>query len=150
MNQLQIMTPMGEYILEEENGYITRFQQGKTKILKTKSTLLNIASKQLKEYFSGKRTEFDLPLKPQGTDFQKKVWNALLKIPYGQTCSYLDIAKKIKSPKASRAIGGANGKNPIGVIIPCHRVINHNGELGGYSGGMKTKITLLEIENARV
>lgn len=150
MNQLQISTPFGEYILEEDQGYITSFQRGKGASAKTKSLVLKEAKKQLQEYFKGKRQDFELPLNPKGTPFQKAVWNALLKIPYGQTCSYLDIAKKLKKPTASRAIGGANGKNPIGVIIPCHRVINKSGTLGGYSGGLNTKKALLKIENARV
>ena len=102
--------------------------------------------KQLQEYFRGKRTVFDLPLQAAGTEFQVSVWKALLKIPYGQTRSYKEIAEKIKRPKAVRAVGGANGSNPVPIIIPCHRVISHDGTLGGYSAGLDIKTQLLELE----
>ncbi len=110
------------------------------------SEVLSKTVKQLEEYFSGQRKKFDLPLAPEGSAFQKKVWKELLKIPFGKTCSYKDIALKIKQEKACRAVGNANGKNPICLIIPCHRVIASNGTLGGYSGGIDIKIKLLEIE----
>lgn len=108
--------------------------------------ILNLASIQLTEYFQGKRTHFDLPLEPEGTPFQQIAWKALMQIPYAQIWSYGEQAKFIKKPKASRAIGGANGKNPIPIIIPCHRVIGSTGKLTGYSGGMEMKIWLLEHE----
>lgn len=98
------------------------------------------------EYFNGQRKSFDLPLNPKGTEFQKKVWNALLNIPYGSTCSYKDIAVNIGNEKACRAVGGANNKNPIFIIIPCHRVIGKNGSLVGYGGGLDIKLKLLELE----
>lgn len=101
---------------------------------------------QLSEYLRGQRKTFDLPLDLDGTEFQKKVWNQLLQIPYGQTASYKDIAYRLSDPNASRAVGTANGKNPICIIIPCHRVITSNGELGGYSGGLQRKKDLLKIE----
>jgi len=101
---------------------------------------------QLDEYFYGQRQEFNLPLAPAGTTFQKSVWNELSKIPYGATTSYLEIGKRIGNPKAVRAIGGANGKNPITVIVPCHRVIGANGKLVGYGGGLWRKEWLLEHE----
>lgn len=104
------------------------------------------AVQELTEYFSGKRKEFSVALDAQGTDFQKRVWRELTKIPYGKTCSYSDIAKKIKNAKAVRAVGTANGKNPHCIIVPCHRVIAADGTLGGYSGGLKTKIKLLQLE----
>ena len=103
---------------------------------------------QLDEYFAGKRMEFDLPLDVQGTEFQKSVWKALAKIPYGKTASYRDIAKKVKNEKAVRAVGTANGKNPLCIIIPCHRVIASNGTLGGYSGGLPLKTQLLALEKS--
>lgn len=109
--------------------------------------LLDLLEQQLKEYFAGDRTSFDLPLDPDGTEFQKKVWKQLLKIPYGQTQSYKDIAKGIKDANASRAVGTANSKNPICIIIPCHRVITSNATLGGYTGGLDKKIKLLNIEH---
>ncbi len=110
--------------------------------------ILKTTEKQLTEYFAGKRKIFDLKLELDGTEFQKKVWNALLQIPYGKTCSYKDIAEKIKNKKAVRAVGGANGKNPICVIVPCHRVISADGTLGGYSSGIPMKIKLLKLESA--
>jgi len=102
--------------------------------------------KQLEEYFRGQRRDFDLPLEMDGTDFQKKVWSELAKIPYGKTCSYRDVAKEIKNDKAVRAVGTANGRNPIAIIVPCHRVIAADGTLGGYGGGLDNKTKLLDIE----
>lgn len=108
--------------------------------------VLEKAKLQLTEYFAGKRTEFDLPLAPQGTTFQKDVWQVLLKIPYGKTINYAHQAKQLNKPNASRAVGAANGKNPIAIIIPCHRVIGKNGSLTGYAGGIKIKEKLLILE----
>ncbi len=102
---------------------------------------------QLDEYFQKKRTSFDLKLNPQGTDFQQNVWNELQRIPYGKTISYLDQSKKMGNMKAIRAIASANGKNPIWIIIPCHRVIGSDGSLTGYAGGLWRKKWLLEHEN---
>jgi len=102
--------------------------------------------KQLDEYFAGQRSFFDLPLSPQGTDFQQAVWKELQAIPYGQTVSYSQVAKAIGHPKACRAVGSANGKNPIPILIPCHRVIASDGKLGGYSSGLDIKRQLLELE----
>lgn len=103
--------------------------------------------KQLQEYFDGNRTEFNLPLAPQGTDFQKQVWDELFKIPFGKTVSYQQIANQLGNPKVIRAAASANGKNPIPIIIPCHRVIGSDGSLTGYSGGLHIKKWLLEHEN---
>lgn len=111
---------------------------------------LQAAVDQLNQYFSGTRKAFDLDLAPQGTDFQKKVWNALLDIPYGQTTSYLSLAKKLGDEKAIRAVAAANGKNPIWILIPCHRVIGSDGSLTGYAGGIHRKKWLLEMENPPV
>lgn len=102
--------------------------------------------KQLNEYFSGERIEFDIPVEPEGTDFQLKVWRALCSIPYGETRSYSGIAEAIGKPEAQRAVGMANNKNPIPIIIPCHRVIGKNGSLTGYAGGIEMKKKLLEAE----
>lgn len=104
------------------------------------------AIKQLSDYFSGKRNTFDIPIKMVGSDFQKQVWQELLKIPYGCTTSYGEIAARISNPSASRAVGLANGNNPIGIIVPCHRVIGANGSLTGYAGGMDRKRFLLDHE----
>lgn len=101
---------------------------------------------ELEEYFTGERKSFDVPLAPDGTEFQKKVWDELLKIEFGNTVSYMSIAKKIANPGAVRAVGLANGKNPIGVIIPCHRVIGEDGSLTGYAGGLWRKKWLLDHE----
>ena len=101
---------------------------------------------QLEAYFKGELTRFDLELNVSGTDFQKKVWQELVKIPYGETISYAELAKRIGNPNASRAVGMANGKNPISIIVPCHRVIGKNGSLTGFGGGLEVKKNLLEFE----
>jgi methylated-DNA-[protein]-cysteine S-methyltransferase len=101
---------------------------------------------QVNEYLSKKRIQFDLKLSVAGTEFQKQVWSELRKIPYGKTLSYADVARKIKNDKAVRAVGTANGKNPISIIVPCHRVINKSGSMGGYAGGLVNKNHLLELE----
>ena len=107
------------------------------------------AVEQLEAYFAGDRTEFDLELDLVGTEFQRRVWAALLTIPYGETRSYGEIARQICSPGAFRAVGLANGHNPIGIIVPCHRVIGSNGSLTGYGGGIDRKRALLELEKSR-
>lgn len=103
-------------------------------------------AKQLNEYFLGKRNQFDLPLDPEGTSFQKQIWNELTKVDFGNTKTYLYLAEKINNPKSVRAVGAANGDNPIAIIIPCHRIIGTNGKLTGYAGGMERKKWLLEFE----
>lgn len=102
--------------------------------------------RQLTEYFSGRKTNFDLPLEPRGSEFQKKVWSALREIPFGETRSYLDLAKALGSAKAVRAVGAANGKNPLAIVVPCHRVIGANGALTGFAGGLEAKAKLLALE----
>lgn len=104
------------------------------------------AVSQLIEYFSGRRTQFNLRLNPKGTDFQHQVWQQLVNIGYGKTCSYADIAKRINNPKAVRAVGAANGRNPLTIVVPCHRVIGSNGKLTGYAWGTSIKAGLLELE----
>ena len=108
--------------------------------------LLVQAKTQIEEYFSGKRTTFDLPLAPVGTDFQKRVWTALCTIPFGESRAYSELAEQIGRPKAVRAVGAANGRNPISIIVPCHRVIGRNGKLTGYAGGLERKAWLLAHE----
>ncbi|MGF1762886.1 methylated-DNA--[protein]-cysteine S-methyltransferase [Aliivibrio kagoshimensis] len=110
--------------------------------------ILQLTVTQLREYFSGKRREFSIPLAAIGTEFQQKVWHALTTIPFGETWSYKDLAIAVGNPKASQAVGGANGKNPISIIVPCHRVIGKNGSLTGYAGGLEIKETLLKLEGA--
>ena len=112
--------------------------------------LSEAASKQLNEYFLGMRTKFDLPLAPKGTPFQQKVWAALLDIPFGQTRSYKDIAVVVGNANASRAVGLANNKNPIAIVIPCHRVIGTDRRLVGYAGGLDIKKALLDLEQCIV
>ncbi|MCF6129709.1 methylated-DNA--[protein]-cysteine S-methyltransferase [Flavobacterium sp. AS60] len=102
---------------------------------------------QLKEYFNGQRNQFDFKLNPQGTDFQQKVWQELLNIPFGKTISYLDLSKKIGDVKAIRAVASANGRNPLWIVVPCHRVIGTDGSLTGYAGGLWRKKWLLEHES---
>ncbi len=105
------------------------------------------AKSQLREYFEKKRKNFDFKINPQGTQFQKKVWKALLEIPFGKTSSYMELSKKLGDPKAIRAVASANGKNPLWVVVPCHRVIGSDGSLTGYAGGLNRKKWLLELES---
>ena len=112
--------------------------------------ILNQTVLQIKEYLKGERRDFTIPFDLQGTEFQKKVWNQLRKIPYGKTYSYQEIARKLKNPKAVRAVGTANGRNPLCMIIPCHRVIAADGSLGGYSGGLGIKTKLLKLEQKAI
>ena len=111
---------------------------------------LQDAIRQLKAYFAGKLEKFDLPLAPEGTSFQREVWKRLCEIPYGETVSYGELARRIGNPKASRAVGLANGANPIAIVIPCHRVIGSNGKLTGYGGGLPLKEKLLALERRQL
>ena len=108
--------------------------------------VLDAAKAQLAAYFAGQRTDFDLPLEPVGTAFQKRVWLALTRIPYGETRSYADQARAIENPAACRAVGAANGRNPLSIVVPCHRVIGASGSLTGFGGGIETKRLLLDLE----
>ena len=108
--------------------------------------ILHETAAQLERYFRGALREFDVPLDLQGTEFQKRVWSALLEIPYGETRSYSDLARRLGKPNATRAVGAANGANPIAIIVPCHRVIASNGSLWGYGGGLERKRFLLDLE----
>lgn len=143
-----IASPVGSLRLTEEDGAITEllFEKWDGRAEQKSTELLSRAETQLSEYFSGQRREFDLPLAPRGTDFQRRVWNALLTIPYGETRSYGEIAALAGSPKAFRAVGSANHNNPISIFIPCHRVIGADGSLTGYGGGMEVKAALLALE----
>jgi methylated-DNA-[protein]-cysteine S-methyltransferase len=117
-------------------------------LIMKKTPLLKETEKQLEEYFRKKRTIFNIPIKLKGTPFQESVWQALLKIPYGQTKSYKEQASLISSKSYYRAVGAANGKNPISIIVPCHRVIGSNGRLTGFGGGLEAKRALLELESS--
>ena len=127
---------------------LSRYMKAEFKI--ETSPILELAKKQLNEYFTGNRKIFDIPLHLVGTDFQKKVWNALLDIPYGETRSYKEIAQSIGSPNSVRAVAGAIGANGISIFIPCHRVIGSNHSLTGFAGGLVAKRILLEIESERM
>lgn len=112
------------------------------------NAVLRKARRQLDEYFAGKRRTFDLPLSPQGTDFQRTVWTTLASIPYGETISYAQLASRVGKPSAMRAVGAANGRNPLPIVLPCHRVIGADGSLTGFGGGLPTKQFLLKLEGA--
>lgn len=141
-------SPIGTIVLEEKGGYIAalRFVDEIPDNVDAASPVLKEGVKQLEEYFAGKRKDFDLPLKQDGTLFQQKAWDYLSTIPYGETVSYKDEAVAIGSPKACRAVGSANGRNNIAVIIPCHRVVNEGKGMGGYAYGLDIKRHLLELE----
>lgn len=144
-----ISTPLGPMIAIEHDGALAWLSFGADVPKNARaheSELLKETSLQLKEYFEGARREFSIPIKLKGTEFQQKVWQALSTIPYGQTRSYRDIALQVESPKAVRAVGGANHRNPVSIIIPCHRVIGANGSLTGYGGGLDKKEALLALE----
>lgn len=145
-------TVIGKIGIAEKEGMITNVFFGKTVVPKEyqieETALLKKAAAQLEEYLSGKRTEFDLPLSPEGTIFEQSCWRALQTIPYGEIRTYGEQAKLLDKPKASRAVGRANGQNPISIFIPCHRVIGANGSLTGFAGGLDVKKRLLELEKA--
>lgn len=142
-------TPAGRLGIVAENGAITQLFFAKdpgTDQLGPDTSLLKRAAAQLDEYFAGQRRAFELPLAPKGTEFQQQVWQALLTIPYGQTRSYKQIAEQTGRAKACRAVGLANNRNPISIVIPCHRVVGSNGSLVGYGGGLPVKQRLLDLE----
>lgn len=143
-------TQIGTFRIAEDGAAITEIDYVKEDGDVTEETLetplLKKAAEQLKEYLLGKRNQFDLPLNPRGTEFQKRVWEVLKTIPYGETWSYKEVAMKLNKPTASRAVGMANNKNPIMIVIPCHRVIGANGALVGYAGGLELKEWLLDME----
>lgn len=150
METVYINSPLGiTKIIGDENGIsvISVSNAGTNEVSETIPGVLQEAVSQLNEYFEGKRTDFDLKLNPQGTEFQQKVWKALLEIPYGKTVSYMDQTKKLGDVKAIRAVASANGKNPLWIVIPCHRVIGTNGSLTGYAGEIWRKKWLLEHES---
>jgi len=145
--------PIGEIGIAEDNGAISRigFRDSKKDFVgftAAETPLIKKAAAQLEEYFAGRRVKFDLPLAPAGTEFQRSVWKALQTIPSGETRSYGEIAARIGNPKASRAVGMANNRNPIAIVIPCHRVIGSDGSLTGYAGGLESKRYLLDLEKS--
>ncbi|WP_135610951.1 methylated-DNA--[protein]-cysteine S-methyltransferase [Methanococcoides sp. AM1] len=151
-----IRTKLGTVLVagNSEGLKVLNIQDGKRKYSipsdwKQNSTFFKVVEEQLHKYLAGELKEFDVVLSPDGSDFQKKVWNALTKIPYGKTVSYGYVAEMIGKPKAARAVGLANSLNPIQIIIPCHRVVSSNGKLAGYAGGLDVMVELLEIEGIK-
>lgn len=146
-NKYHYKIPIGTVCIEENGNAVTGLYFHEKGDPEEKETpLLKEAHKQLTEYFEKRRRYFELPLEPQGTEFQKKVWKALQTIPYGETRSYGEIAAQLGNPKACRAVGGANNKNPIMIFIPCHRVIGADGSLVGFGGGLPAKEYMLALE----
>ncbi|PJK04001.1 cysteine methyltransferase [Lysobacteraceae bacterium NML71-0210] len=151
-----IDSPVGRLLIatSDEGLHAIEFPQGRHPVKRdahwqeSPHPLLSEAARQLGEYFAGQRHVFDLPLAPQGTDFQQRVWQALRTIPYGQTRSYAQLATAIGQPKAMRAVGAANGRNPLSIVVPCHRVIGADGTLVGFGGGLPVKTFLLRLEGA--
>lgn len=140
-------TPLGiAKIVGDENGISAISIADEGTVSDTILEVLQEAVSQLNDYFEGKRTDFSFKLNPSGTEFQQKVWKALLEIPFGKTCSYMDLSKKLGDVKAIRAVASANGKNPLWIVVPCHRVIGTDGSLTGYAGGLWRKKWLLEHE----
>lgn len=151
MQTIFIKTPLGTAkIVGDENGIavISILEEGS--ISESIPKELQETVTQLQDYFVGKRNDFNIKINPKGTEFQRKVWNELLHIPFGKTISYLDLSKKLGDVKAIRAVASANGKNPLWIVIPCHRVIGTDGSLTGYAGGLWRKKWLLEHENPSV
>jgi methylated-DNA-[protein]-cysteine S-methyltransferase len=141
-----IDSPVGPLTLAERDGALARLSFGAHGRHGAPTPLLARATEQLSEYFAGERRGFDLPLAPTGTDFQLACWRALAEIPYGETRSYGEQAVRIGKPESIRAVGAANGANPIAIILPCHRVIGADGSLTGFGGGLETKRRLLDLE----
>lgn len=150
MAELYINSPVGRLRLVEEDGVLTGlYFGGGPETAGEPTELFRRAQAQLEAYFAGNLRKFDLPVRFGGTDFQHAVWEALREIPYGTTCTYGEIARRIGRPKAVRAVGHAIGQNPISIIVPCHRVIGKDGSLTGFAGGLPVKARLLEIEGIK-
>ncbi|UFH36307.1 methylated-DNA--[protein]-cysteine S-methyltransferase [Flavobacterium acetivorans] len=148
METAYIKTPLGiATIAGDENGIAEISVSDEGAVSANVPAILQKAVSQLNDYFEGKRTDFTFKLNPKGTEFQQKVWKGLLEIPFGKTCSYMDLSKKLGDVKAIRAVASANGKNPLWIVVPCHRVIGTDGSLTGYAGGLWRKKWLLEHEN---
>jgi methylated-DNA-[protein]-cysteine S-methyltransferase len=152
MQQAYIKTPLGTALIEgDENGIVKiSTLDGDVALSEAVPGILAEAVQQLEDYFAGKRRDFSFKMNPQGTEFQKKVWQALLEIPFGTTTSYQELAVKLGDIKAIRAVASANGKNPLWIVVPCHRVIGSDGSLTGYAGGLWRKKWLLEHETPPV
>ncbi|MBE1162948.1 methylated-DNA--[protein]-cysteine S-methyltransferase [Dyella acidiphila] len=149
-----LSTPIGKLLLAADTQGLRevwfetgRHQREPASTWQRQATRLDFARKQLDEYFAGERQDFDLPLHPLGTPFQVQVWHTLARIPYGTTISYAELARRIGQPLAVRAVGAANGRNPLPIVLPCHRVIGSDGSLTGFGGGLPTKRFLLGLED---
>lgn len=148
METVHIKTPLGiAKIMGNENGISVISVSDEGEVSEIIPLVLQEAVAQLNDYFEGKRADFSFKLNPSGTEFQQKVWKGLLEIPFGKTMSYLELSKKLGDVRAIRAVASANGKNPIWIVVPCHRVIGTDGSLTGYAGGLWRKKWLLEHEN---
>lgn len=150
-------SPIGELLLISDGDALTglAMEESNHPVRPGESWLLDKgpfhdATAQLDQYFAGERSDFDLPVALRGTPFQMRVWEALREIPYGETRSYQEIARRVDSPRAVRAVGGANGRNPVAIVIPCHRVIGADGSLTGYGGGLWRKEFLMNLERSRI
>jgi methylated-DNA-[protein]-cysteine S-methyltransferase len=155
MNVISIDSPIGELTLASDGEALTglymteqRHRPALPDAGARDDAVLAAARRQLAEYFAGERREFELPLRPAGTEFQRSVWAALREIPYGETAGYGELARRLGRPSAARAVGLANGRNPLAIVVPCHRVIGAAGALTGYGGGLERKRYLLELERA--
>ena len=156
IQHVKIDSPVGVLTLVSDGRALIRIHFGKLpareagpELTAAEDSILARAARQLGEYFDGKRASFDLPLDPAGTEFQKRVWKELSKIPFGRTSTYAELARRIGAPKASRAVGGANGRNPLPIVVPCHRVIGKDGSLTGFAFGIGAKQKLLAHEGVR-
>ena len=155
LHALAIESPLGNLQLVSEANYLIELNwEGAHKVLtsttRSEPAILTTAADELSQFFSGQRSEFSVPIKPKGTAFQLSVWRELQAIAWGETCSYRDIAERLGKPTGSRAVGGAVGRNPIPVIIPCHRIVGASGALTGFSGGLQNKKLLLGCEGHRL
>jgi methylated-DNA-[protein]-cysteine S-methyltransferase len=155
MNGKTIQSPIGELTVVSDGEFVTHIyfhcEATNEKIQRKDTPVLQAAAKQLGEYFEGRRKTFDVPLKLSGCAFHKKVWEVMIaKVPFGSTISYSEIAKMVGSPKAARAVGAANNRNPIPIIVPCHRVVGKSGKLTGFRAGLDIKEKLLELERRKI
>lgn len=153
-NRIRVSTPVGDMVIEERGGAVTALHAAReTDAAVTcsapQNSVLTAAAREMTEYFGGERTSFSFAMRPEGTPFQQRVWQALSRIPYGETRTYGEIALEVGTPRGARAVGGACNKNPIWIAVPCHRVLGSNGSLTGYAYGTGVKQQLLTLEKNR-